>query len=175
MFTKCNDMFHLVSNLTSLPLVLPALSPYGVGKIVYNVGPSSNHTSSEIKMTAFVFKVVTKTNNSYYFWQVKKQLCVFKLNIIPSQATSSGFLNLEFLTCENVSISYKAITENSTTNYSHPTFKIVNGLNKAEQYPGRVNNKDINFYYKEDFRQNYTGHAVTTISWKAPDSNIMTT
>ena len=73
--------------------------------------------------------------------------------------------------CENVQISYKAITHKSATNYSYDVAATVNGLKIPEQYPAQVDIDDIETYFQQDGRENYAHHAIATFSWKPPESN----
>jgi hypothetical protein len=107
-------------------------------------------------MTLFVFKIDTRRNNTYYLWTT----------------SSTGFLDLKFLryACETVNISYKAVTQSYTTNYSYHTTITIGGISTPEQYPGQVDHNTITTSFREDFRENYIGHAIVTFSWTLPEN-----
>ena len=88
------------------------------------------------------------------------------------QPSSSGYLNLEFAACDNVNISYKAVTKFGDSLYSPNKVEIISRRSYAEDYPSQVHYLDIQTYYMEDFRDGYIGHALATFSWPKPESEI---
>jgi hypothetical protein len=166
--SKQNDTTFGLNHTLSDPATLPILREveyeaangehvYRPGEFVYTVtSPPSFAIKADNKseMTLFVFKIDTRKNNTYYLWTT----------------SSTGFLDLKFLTCETVNVSYKAVTQSYTTDYSYHTTITIGGISTPEQYPGQVDHSTITTSFKEDFRDNYDGHAIATFSWTLPEN-----
>ena len=93
-------------------------------------------------------------------------------NAFIFQPSSSGYLNLEFAACDNVHISYKAITKLDKSLYSPIKVETIKRRSYTEGYPSQVHYSDIQTYFREDFRDGYIGHALATFSWPKPESEI---
>ena len=79
---------------------------------------------------------------------------------------------MEFAACDNVEISYKAITKTGHSLYSPTKVETIKRHSYTEGYPSQVHYSDIQTYFKEDFRDGYIGHALATFSWPKPASEI---